>query len=127
MAWLVARFGPTAGTVAFWAGIVLCVLVMGAVAKCTYDRGAKTEIKLSKGQAGAAIESGRDAVDTVGNVAANASASDQLSRENENDIRKANGAGAPVDPGVNGAGLNSLCKRASYRLDPKCLQRAAPR
>lgn len=124
---LVERFGPTVAKLIFWGVIVLVVIACAGVAKCTLDRGKKTEIELSKGQTGAAQSSGRDAVDTVGNQAASETEADRVTRENEDAIRSADGATAPVAGGVRDAGLDSLCRRAAYRSDPKCLQRAAPK
>lgn len=124
---LVARYGEKVAKVIVWIAIaVLLVLVLG-VGKCTYDRSAKTQLAVSKNQAGAALESGRDAVDTVGKQQASEQAADRVTKENEDAIRNADGADAPVAGGVRDAGLASLCRRAAYRNDPRCLQHPAPR
>lgn len=90
-------------------------------------RNAKTVAKVSAGQAGAALDSGKDAANTVGNRMDADAAGDQLTKENADDIRKADGASAPVAAPVRDAGLRSLCRRAAYSRDPKCLQLAHPR
>lgn len=87
---------------------------------------AKTEAKLSGNQTGAAFESGKDAVDTLGKSAARDAATDTITRENDRAIRNAPGAAAPVDPAARDAGLRSLCRRAAYRGKPECLQQPAP-
>ncbi|PXA90331.1 hypothetical protein DMC47_27635 [Nostoc sp. 3335mG] len=110
-------------------GLGLIVLVLGILwlNSCQSARTARTEAKLNKGQADAAVRSGRDAVDTVGNRAAADTLGDALTRENDDAIRNAEGADAPVADGVRDAGLAGLCRRAAYRGDPRCVQHAYPR
>lgn len=103
-------------------GIALAATILFGVTQCQGARNAKTATGLAKGQTGAAIESGGDAVDTLGNRAAADAAGDQLTRENEDAIRKADGAAAPVAAPVRDAGIASLCRRSAYRSDPQCLQ-----
>ena len=83
---------------------------------------AKTEVRVAKGQAGAAIESGQDAIEALANSMARASESDAQTRSNEDAIRNAKGADVRVDGAVRDAGLVGLCRRAAYRGDPKCLR-----
>lgn len=90
-------------------------------------RSAKTSERVSKGQAGAAIESGSDAADTIGNRAAADAETDTLTRENTDAIRQADGADAPVAAGVRDAGIAGLCRRAAYSRDPRCVQQAPAR
>ncbi len=78
------------------------------------------EIDASRADAG--IASGRDAADTVGAAGTRERAIDQQTRENDDAIRNAPGADVPVDDGVHGTGIDSLCRRAAYRADPRCLQ-----
>lgn len=123
MAWLVAKFGPKlARVVAFLIVASVVIAAMFAV-QYAFTRNAKTETKLAKGQAGAAVDSGKDAVTTLGNQQAAEQATDQVTKENEDAIRKAAGANAPVAAPVRDAGLASLCRRAAYRGDPRCVQR----
>jgi hypothetical protein len=86
---------------------------------------AKTEARLSKGQTGAALASGADAVEALGKSAAAEARIDTTTKENERAIRQAPGAAVPVDPDLHDLGLRSLCKRAAYRGRPECLQFAA--
>lgn len=111
--------------------LIGAVLIIGAawwlVATLTGGKRAKVEAELNRNQAGAALESGKDAVGAVGAAGERASETDQITQENRDDIQKAPGAGAPVDAGVRDAGLRSLCKRAAYRERPECLQYAPTR
>lgn len=112
-------------TVARILGVVAIVLLVGALLflrQCSAERTAKTETKLATGQAGAALQSGQDAVGSTGAVEANSSAGDALTKENTDAIQNAQGAREPVAAPVGDAFIASLCRRASYRLDPKCLQ-----
>lgn len=106
-------------------GVAVLALVLWLTGALERGQRAQIEARLQAGRADAGIASGRDAAQTVGSQAASESAADQLSRENEHDIRTANGAGAPVDPDVHGAGLRGLCRRAAYRGSQQCLQHAA--
>ncbi|RSY83103.1 hypothetical protein DAH66_12605 [Sphingomonas koreensis] len=111
--------------------LALIAMLAGAIvfglSQCQRAQTAKTTANVAKGQAGAAIESGSDAVDAIGNRAEQDAAADRLTRENEDAIRKAEGASAPVAAPVRDAGLDSLCRRAAYSRDPRCLQPPASR
>ena len=117
--------GNTARAVA----IVVVAIVVGILflRSCQAERTAKVGTKLATGQAGASLKSGADAVDTAGNVQGNEIAADAITRENDDAIHKAEGAGAPVAASVRNAGLASLCRRAAYRGDPKCVQQPPAR
>lgn len=91
------------------------------------SRNAKVETRLATGQAGAALASGQDASNVVGNRMDADAAEDTTTRENDHAIRTAPGANAPVDPALRDAALRGLCRRAAYRDNPKCLQHADPR
>jgi len=108
-------------------GIAALLLAFLWLRSCEQARSAKTQAKLSAGQAGAAIESGRDAANMIGNRMEAEAETDQLTRENADAIRNAEGASAPVAAPVRDAGLASLCRRAAYRGKPECLQHADPR
>ena len=88
---------------------------------------AKVETRLATGQAAAALASGQDAGNAIGNRMDADAETDTITRENDHAIRNAHGADAPVDPAVRDAGLAGLCRRAAYRRDPKCLRHADPR
>ena len=90
-------------------------------------RTAKVETKLATGQAGAALASGQDAANTIGNRMEADAVADTITRENDNAIRTAPGADTPVTPALRDAALRGLCRRAAYRHDSKCLQHVDPR
>jgi Flp pilus assembly protein TadD len=115
---------PSPRTVLIILGIVAALGLLLAVRGCGT---AGTRAKLATGQAGAAIGSARDTVQTIGNQIAAETHIDDITKENEHEIRAAPGANAPVNPAARDAGLRALCKRASYRGDPKCVQFAPPR
>ena len=91
------------------------------------SRTASTEARLASGQAGAALASGQDAANAIGNRMDADAATDTITRENDHAIRTAPGADAPVDPALRDTALRGLCRRAAYRHDPKCLQHLDPR
>ncbi|CAN5702539.1 hypothetical protein BH11PSE6_BH11PSE6_00090 [soil metagenome] len=107
--------------------VILIVVGLLFLRSCETARTAKTQAKVSEGQAGASLASGADAVDTAGNVQGNEIAADTITRENDNAIHNAEGASAPVAAPVRDAGLASLCRRAAYRGDPKCVQQPPAR
>lgn len=102
--------------------VVLVLLIVGffTVRSCQQSAQHAAESRLQQGQMGALSNSAQDALATQGNVAANATASEDLSRTNAEEIRNAKGADARVDPAANAAGLRALCRRAAYRDSPKC-------
>lgn len=103
---------------------VIVLLIVGVLflRSCQAERTAKVSEKLATGQAGASLQSGQDAVGTVGNRMDADAATDALTRTNDDAIRNAEGADAPVAAPVRNAGLASLCRRPSARRDPKCVQ-----
>lgn len=109
-------------TLLYFAAVVTALAILLALYSCSRQRDAATEAKISSGQAGAAIQSGADAVDMLGNRADADAATDEITRENANAIHHAEGADAPVAADARAAGLRSLCKRQAYRDDPKCLR-----
>lgn len=125
-AFLIKRFGETGAKIALV--IIAAVLVTGAyfTVRQFFLGGAKTEIKLQAEQGKAATASGKDAVGTLGNTMANEAAADTITRENADAIRNAQGADAPIAPPLRDAGIASLCRRAAYHSDPRCVQRSTP-
>lgn len=99
--------------------LILVLALLGSLHSCST---AKTQAKLNANQADAAIASGSDAANTTGDVASRQADEDALTGENDHAIRTAPGADAPVDPAARDAALASLCRRAAYRGDPKCVR-----
>ena len=104
------------------AALVLVVIVLGGLQFCSWQRARQqaAQSKVDRGQAGAARESAAEAVNTISDVAANQSASEDLTRSNEREIRNAEGASDRVNPDVGAAGVRAICRRAASRNDPKC-------
>lgn len=82
--------------------------------------------RLERGQTEALGNSARDAIATQGTAAARETASNDLTRTNEEEIRNAQGADDRVNPAVRDAGHRSLCRRAAYRNSERCGLRPAP-
>lgn len=82
---------------------------------------------LERGQAGAAVESGKDAIGTVAGAGRRDAGIDDQTRENDHAIRSAEGASAPVSDAADRAGRDSLCKRAAYRGSADCVQQPDPK
>lgn len=106
--------------------VAVLIAVWWLVASLTSGKSAKVEARLGANQVEAATESGADAVETIGKQMAAEGTHDTITRENDDAIRNAEGADAPVAPAVRDAGRRSLCRRAAYRGDSKCLQQPAP-
>lgn len=123
MSWLRDNAARAAAIVALGALLVGILLLRS----CETERTAKVSTKLATGRAGASLASGADAVDTTGSVQGNEVASDAITRENDDAIRNAEGASAPIANAVRDAGLASLCRRAAYRGNPKCVQQPPAR
>jgi uncharacterized protein HemX len=104
--------------------ILLAVVVIGLVwfglAQWQKARTAATESRLQQAQSGATVESAKDAIATQGAAAARETASEDLSRNNEKDIRNAEGSADPVKPAARDAGLRAVCRRAAYRDSERC-------
>jgi Flp pilus assembly protein TadB len=107
--------------VAMLGALVALVLLVGlTVRSCDKHRSQAAQGRVDRGQTEALSNSAADAVDTLGNAAAREGASEDLTRSNEQEIRNAPGAKAPVDPAARAAGLRSLCRRAAYRDSEQC-------
>jgi len=106
---------------------LLLLLVLFGWHEWRISRTAKIETRLATGQAAAALASGQDAANTIGNRMDADASTDTVTRENDHAIRTARGADAPVDPALRDIALRGLCRRAAYRHDAKCLQHADPR
>lgn len=91
--------------------------------------GIRRDAKQAKVDAAMAVAHGKSAADAAQiSDAAHAaqSASETLSRENEDAIRNAPGAAQALDPGLNDVARRRLCLRASLRNTPECVQLLGP-
>lgn len=103
--------------------LFLMIAIVGlGVSRCQLGgaRQKSADAQSAAAQSGAMVDSGRDAVTTVSDRAIDDAAIDAQTRENDRAIRSAPGASAPVDDGVNAAGLRALCVRRAYRDRVEC-------
>jgi hypothetical protein len=103
------------------AGIVLLglAIVLG-VHSCDVRHNRAAQGRLEASQAQAAANSSADAINTVSRSGEAQAASEGQSRQAEQDIRAAEGANQAVNPAVRDAGLAALCRRTTYKDDPRC-------
>lgn len=74
----------------------------------------KKEASISKGQAGAAIDAGAEATNTLGNVSENAAAADASVAQGQGEVRTA-------PEGQKGtAAVNAACRFKANRNKPQC-------
>ncbi len=97
--------------------IVVLAMTAALLTMCSSTRGAKTEARLARSQAGAAVQSGADAVATVGQRAAEDAASGRVVEETKDEINEATDAA-----GVTDAGRNGLCRLDGYKRRPECVR-----
>jgi len=116
---LIVKYGGRALAITI---LLLALAAIITLKQCQSAQTAKTATRLATGQAAAAVASGSDAVETTGNVEGNAAAATVVTKENDDAIRNAHGSTAPVPAPLRDAGFASLCRRAAYRSDPKCVQ-----
>lgn len=108
-------------TIALVVGVlVLIAAVTFGVTQCDKRRNQAAQSRVDNAQSGAASNSAADAIGTVARSGEREAASEDLTRQNERDIRAADGAGDRVNMGVHSAGLKALCQRAAYRNEPRC-------
>jgi hypothetical protein len=120
--WLVKKFGLLLAWVLILV-VVLTVVFGGYMAvKRFFTHGVSTEAKLGKNQTNAAITSGHDAVETIGNRQAADAEGQRTVQETKDAINRANDAGSVTD-----AGRSGLCRLASHRSSPECLRGAPPK
>jgi hypothetical protein len=98
--------------------LVIMLVVSRCMAEPARQEAAAAKVDASLSDARAA--SGQDAVGAVAAAGAREAESEQLTRENDNAIHSALGAGAPVNAGVADAGRRGLCRRAAYRDSEQC-------
>lgn len=108
-------------TLALVIGLIVLVAVVIYVPSCIQkQRSERAQSRTDAAQAEAASNSAADAINTVSEAGKRETASEDLTRENERDIRAAEGAGDRVNSASDLAGRRALCRRAAYENDPKC-------
>ncbi len=108
-----------------WAAISLVVGTAAFMTQCQKSRNEDAQAKVDRSQADAFTNSAADAVNAQGAANAREAESDALTRSNERTIRDAQGSTDKVNPAVRDAGLDSLCRRPSYRDSERCRMRGA--
>lgn len=96
------------------AGALVVAALLWGPAACRSMKTAGEQAKISKGQAGAAIDSGAEATNTIGNVASNAAATDSTVATGQGEVRAA-------PEGQKGAAtVNAACRFKANRDKPQC-------
>jgi hypothetical protein len=101
-------------------GLMLIVALLFGTGQCSKRKSLEAQSRVDKAQTGAVIESGMDASNVQAGIAANDTATADIGRQNEKEIRDAKGSDAAIDPDAHAAGLRALCRRAAYRNRPEC-------
>lgn len=108
-------------TIALVVGIILLMLAAALIPGCLSKwRSERAQSRVEASQAEAASNSAADAINAVSEAGKRETASESLTRDNERDIRAADGAGERVQPGVDLAGRRALCRRPAYANNPEC-------
>jgi hypothetical protein len=93
--------------------LVVAALLWGPAA-CRSMKTAGEQAKISKGQEGAAVDSGAEAMNTVSNVAGNSAATDATVEQSQGEVRAA-------PEGKKGAAtVNAACRFKANRDKPQC-------
>ncbi len=114
-------YGFAYRTIAIAFAILALVIAAAMIPSCLQKRRSEAaQGRVEAGQAGAAQQSSKDAIGAVANAGEREAASEDVTRENDRDIRAAPGAGDKVNPAVQSAGIKALCRRSAYQNDPRC-------
>ena len=113
-------FAGNAARLIFIAGLFVLIATVISIRSCAGVHSAKTETNLAVGQGAAAIASGADAVNTLGNAAANATQIHQTAKEGTDAIQA-----APAGDS-NDAADRAACRMRIYRNSPKCVALLGP-
>ncbi len=107
-------------TILLFVGIIALAVLALWVPSCLRDaKTAKKQAEVSQGQAGAAIDAGAEATNTLGNVADKAAATDAAVEAGQSEVR------AAPDGKKGQATVNAACRFAANKKKPQC-QRTAP-
>jgi ABC-type multidrug transport system fused ATPase/permease subunit len=99
-------------------GLMLVAAFVFGTNQCSQRRNQAAQSRVERSQAEAASNSAADAIDTVAASGKAEAASEDMTRNNDKEIRNAEGASDAVNPAVRDAGLRSLCRRPAYRNAP---------
>lgn len=94
--------------------LIAVVLLILYLSQCQSTKTAKKQNEVSSGAAGASIGAGAEAVNTIGNVAANGAATDAAVAQGQDEVRSA----PEADKGT--AAVNAACRFKANRDKPEC-------
>lgn len=118
---MVGRYELAGRLVALVVGALVLIAAIGfGVSQCSKRRSEAAQSRVERSQADAASNSATDAIGTVSAAGTRETASEDLTRSNEREIRSADGAAERVKPGVDYAGRKALCSREAYRASEGC-------
>lgn len=124
--WLISRFKVSPNVARYIAialaflGALLLIAAVMSLSQCSRNRQRAAQARLDASQSQAASNSAADAIGTVTGLQGRSTASEDLTRNNEGDIRAAAGATDKVNPASRDAGITALCKRKAYENSPRC-------
>jgi flagellar biosynthesis/type III secretory pathway M-ring protein FliF/YscJ len=119
--------GLSARVIAMVAAVFVLIVAVGLfVRSCDKRRSQAAQGRVERSQAEASSNSAKDAINAVGAANGRETASEDLTRSNEKDIRNAEGSNAAVNPAARDAGLRALCLRPAYRDSERCKLLGAP-
>ena len=102
-------------TVAMAIGILaLVVAILFFLNQCQSNKRLKTENRVAEGQAGAAVDSGAEAMNTVSNVAVRDAETDAIVSSGQAEIR------AAVKGQKGAAAKRAACRLRAYKDTPQC-------
>lgn len=101
-------------------GFVLVLVLSLLLWQCDKRRNEKAQSRVNQAQGQAAEESAADAINTVEQAGEREASSEDMTRQSDREIRAAEGAADRVNPAVNAAGWQALCRRQAYVNHPKC-------
>lgn len=111
----------SARTTAMVIAAIIVVALLLYIPSCMQKRRSEAaQARVGNAQAQAGQESAKASSETQAQVNRNEVASETLGRDNEKEIRNAQGSDAPVAAPARDAGLASLCRRKSYSNSERC-------
>lgn len=95
-------------------GLFMVLLILFGVSQCTKRQSAETQGKVDRGQAGASIDSGAEASNTLGNIMESGAQTDAAVKEGQDAIR------AAPESERGARTVDAACKLRAYRDSERC-------
>jgi hypothetical protein len=112
---LIKGYEISARLIAIVVGAVLIIAaLLWGPAACRSMHTAKKQAEISKGQEGAAVSAGAEAMNTVSNVAGNTAATDATVTQGQGEVR------AAPEGKKGAAAVNAACRFKANRDKPQC-------